>query len=810
MREGQAPLSFLNLLLASFGLGVFAAGSTMGSEVYAAGIIPLAALGVLLIPIIVWCRKKSSVGAVAICALLFCVLGFIRFALAAEIPESNVFHRIGQSAEITGKVLGEARIQPSIDGRGWRFRYTVEAQNIKNSQGKQEASGHLYVSGTVRQRSELPSAKEGDILRAYGKLKSIRGYKNPGQIDMTRQARSQGITARLTTEKGTVQVIPTEGNSFFRSLSDIRNYYRGVLAEAMPEADASAVFAMLFGGYDGIRAEVLDAFTATGIVHILSVSGSHITLLAAVFAWIGRVMRLRRGITAGIIFAAIVIYVLLADSVAPAVRSGIMGILAAMSLVWEREKDARQILSVTGLLMLMWSPWLLFDISFELSFAATAGLLYIAPVLRKLKAFERIPAWLSGSLAITVSAQLAVLPILARYFHVVSLSSLLANLLVVPVLEIIMVTALFAGIGAALLPLAARFILAADSLLLGAAYEMTRGLAQLPMSQVYLPPVSFGAATVYYMCLCFFLQTGERKNYLKEIIAGRRALVLAVVIFAFMAGEGIMYAFRPNEMSVHFIDVGQGDSALVITPHGRAFMIDTGGSRDASFDIGARVDVPYLLEHGIKHLDAIFLTHAHEDHASGAGGIIKKIPVDTVVAANEGKAVYQASMRLSSSDMDKAVFASWPEGTEMILDGVRVEVLYAPKGEISKKTGNELSNVYRVSYGDASFLFTGDLLKENEKELLRAHDVRSSVLKVGHHGSKTSSSEEFLAAAAPEWAVISVGYENSFGHPSQETMQALERHGIKVYRTDCNGAVVFKTDGKSMQVQAYRNAENAL
>ena len=147
---------------------------------------------------------------------------------------------------------------------------------------------------------------------------------------------------------------------------------------------------------------------------------------------------------------------------------------------------------------------------------------------------------------------------------------------------------------------------------------------------------------------------------------------------------------------------------------------------------------------------------------------------------------------------------------ELILDGVRVEVLYAPKGEISKKTGNELSNVYRVSYGDASFLFTGDLLKENEKELLRAHDVRSSVLKVGHHGSKTSSSEEFLAAAAPEWAVISVGYENSFGHPSQETMQALERHGIKVYRTDCNGAVVFKTDGKSMQVQAYRNAENAL
>lgn len=804
MREGQAPLSFLNLLLASFCAGIrlmwtALEGGGISSEVF----MLLLCVGAVLLPLIILFRKKSSVGTVALCALLFCVLGAVRFWTVAELSREDVFYAAGKNAEITGTVHGDLSIQPSSDGRGWRFRCLVEAQTIKTDVERNKAEGRLYVAGNAIRKEDIPKIQEGDILRARGRIKRIRGYKNPGQLDMERQARSQGITAGLSAEKGAVEVIGRDASALSGYLTEVRRHYRSVLSEAMSEEDAAAIFAMLFGGYEGIRAEVLESFTATGIVHILSVSGSHITLLAAVFAWLGRALRLRRGITAVVIVSAISVYVLLASAVAPAVRSGIMGIVAALALVLERERDARQILSVTGLLMLLWSPWLLFDISFELSFAATAGLLYIAPRLRELRALENAPEWISGSLSITIAAQAAVLPLLAWYFHVVSLSSLLANILVVPVLELIMIAALFAGMAAVFLPMAARFILAGDSLLFGGASELSKLLAELPMSQVYLPPMGAGFAILYYSVIVFWLQDRERKEYLVNIIRGTRGRAAALAVFAGIFFVGLSSLFRAPEMSVHFIDVGQGDSALIITPHGRAFMMDTGGTRDAGFDIGTRVDVPYLLQHGVRALDAVFLTHAHEDHSAGTGGILRKLPAGTVFAAHEGKEVYQAAMRLSSRDMAKTVFTAPPEGTEIIIDGVKIEVLFAPEAAGSRTSENELSNVYRVTYGNASFLFTGDLVKEKEKELIRKHNVRSSVLKVGHHGSKTSSSEPFLSAVQPKWAVISVGDGNSFGHPNRETLQALENHGIKVYRTDQNGAVTFRTDGDVMRVDSW-------
>lgn len=804
MREGQAPLSFLNLLLAAFCAGIAAVWQIFGGDsapsyfIYGA-----AAAGVFLLAAAFWCRRKSSAGTVILCALLFFVLGIGRFMPASALPASDISNTAGGSAEITGQVVHEPRIQPSPDGKGWRFRYLVEARNVKASSGERRATGRLYVSGTVKEKEKLPVAREGDIVRAYGKLRHIHGYRNPGQLDLGRQARSQGITARLSADKGRVQILPQEGHSFSRTLTDIRNYYRQVLGEAMPENDAAAIFAMLFGGYDGIRAEMLEAFTSTGIVHILSVSGSHITLLAAVVAWIGYVLHLRRGVTAALITAAIVVYVMLSEAVAPAVRSGIMGMLAALAVVAERERDARQILTVTGLLMLLWSPWLLFDISFELSFAATAGLLYIAPKLRELPWMQRLPRWLSGSLAITLSAQLSVLPILARYFHVVSLSSLFANFLVVPVLEIIMMAALFAGMAAVCIPFTARVVLAGDSLLLGGVYELTKLLAHLPLSQVYLPPVGAGVTGLYYVLLIFFLQPRERRALVYDAMRSHTRIAAVTVGCAAVLLAGPII-FHKSEMAVHFIDVGQGDAALVVTPHGRAFMIDTGGTRDAAFDVGGRVDVPYLLQQGVQKLDFIFLTHAHEDHAMGAGGIIRKLPVGTVVTADEGMLAYRAAMGLSAQAAAKQPFIAPPKGTEILIDGVRVEVLYAPKvSDVREKSGNECSNVYRVSYGKASFLFTGDLVKESEAELLREIDPKSTVLKVGHHGSKTSTSEPFLSAVHPQWAVICAGFENSFGHPDEKTLQTLLKNGVKTYRTDRDGAVTFITDGETMRVNVY-------
>ena len=241
-----------------------------------------------------------------------------------------------------------------------------------------------------------------------------------------------------------------------------------------------------------------------------------------------------------------------------------------------------------------------------------------------------------------------------------------------------------------------------------------------------------------------------------------------------------------------------------MTPRGRALLIDTGGTRDGSFDIGARVDVPYLLHHGIREVEVVFLTHAHEDHAQGCGAILKKMPVGHVYTAGEGTAAYARSMGIGDADPLLQKFSRAQEGDALTVDGVKVEVLFAPPAPEGGGTGNEVSNVYRVSYGRAQFLFTGDLVKEQEAKLLETgKDVRAAVLKAGHHGSATSSSLAFLQAVKPSYGVFCVGFENSFGHPKEEVLRRYEQQGIEILRTDQAGAIVFETDGEKMWVRTH-------
>jgi competence protein ComEC len=308
---------------------------------------------------------------------------------------------------------------------------------------------------------------------------------------------------------------------------------------------------------------------------------------------------------------------------------------------------------------------------------------------------------------------------------------------------------------------------------------------------------------VYYALLAIWLQ--EKPGLLRIWLQKHRRhlAMLLLLLAAFFLGRQLLL---PPELAVHFLDVGQGDAALIVTPHGHAFMIDTGGTRDAAFDVGGRVDVPYLKHYGIRRLDYIFLTHAHEDHAAGAGGIVRAgIPIDEVVIGHEDRRAYLKSMLLSESSPLLSRLAAAEAGQRIVLDGVTIEVLYAPSLPAgSTNTGNEVSNVFRVSYGAASFIFTGDLVKEQEKAILAsAIPVHSTVLKIGHHGSRTSTSPAFLEAVQPQFAMICAGQDNPFGHPHQETLDLLQQAGIKVYRTDHDGATVFHTDGNRLWIEKF-------
>ena len=843
MKYGQHPKAFVNLLLVGLVVGILLADA-MKLQPYQ-GAFFLGALLLLLVGAVL--IKKEHKMAWACLWMSLILLGAGRYYLAINIEENNIIKLAGQQVKLQGKLAEPPNVTRDEKGK-LHLQYVVEVEKVwqgsKYGKAGQAMQGKLLVYGgeeslkkspqqgknkatgleddTVVESIEGIYGQVGDGIQLVGTISEFHDYGNPGRMNRVMSNKAKGICGRAMISKYSLVIEPRQEKSLARLAEQVRKQYEAYMAQAMPKQDAAAIFAMLFGGYQGIRPELLEAFTITGIVHILSVSGSHITLMAGTANIVGRFLHMSPRATAALATGVILFYSLLAGAIPPVIRSALMGILTLLALTAGRERDAQYILGLVALGLLLYSPLWLFDISFQLSFGATAGLLYLAPPLRE-SLRKKLPVFVADSLAVTIGAQLSVLPIIAWYFNVLSLSSLLANLVIAPIVEWIIVAGLLAGLLASLLPLAGKVVFLLASVVLGLVYELSRWVAALPGSQIYMPTFSWWGGMLYYMGLGWLVIGDEHRKRLMSCIGSKYMLAMgqklrdskgwqAVFLLGMLAV--IFYCWQMGcnnkEMQVHFIDVGQGDSALVITPHGRAFMVDTGGVREGSYDIGSRVNVPYLLHYGVEKLDYIFLTHAHDDHAGGVKGILTKIPVGAIGIGHEGAGDYLQAFGTGEIGKIKKLLVPLQEGSSIELDGVRIDMLYSPESRKVQEsqlqaTGNEFSNLIRVSYGEASFLFTGDLIAEQEQQVLaNGTNVASTVLKVGHHGSRTSSSQEFLTAVNPGWAVISCGYNNSFGHPHKEILNRLTScTKAKILRTDQQGAIVFKTDGKSIKVESF-------
>ena len=770
--------SMLNLWLAALAAGV------LFMEYFSSSTKNLILTGAALIIcgiIFTWRRKNLT--AWIICPIIFFTLGGLRFFSVNILPPDDISKFAGQTLQISGTIREEPQTKILPNGL-IQVRFVVDTEKIKFRGAEEKISGGIILTYYAKDNEELPTARIGDKISTTGNLKLPTNYKNPGQVDTVTRLKANGITARMSAVKQGIEVEEVDGDfwiKFLRGVAAIRQHYRQSMTEVMSAEDAAAIFAMLFGGYAGLNPELVEDFQTTGIIHILSVSGSHMSLLAMATAWLCLLLKFPRGLTFIIGIFVIGSYAILSGLLPQVLRSAMMGVLIFFAKTLDAEAEGARLLTLIALAMLINQPLLLFDISFQLSFTATAGLMYFSEDLRK--SMERLPKILSEPFAMTIAAQLASLPVVVWYFNQISLSSVLANALVMPLLQIVIIGGLLGGIIAAIVPVAGKIFFAGEALIFGAGAELNKVLAKLPFSSVQVPTLGLGAGFFYYVALIL-----------------RRPIILLPIIF-FVA----LNVFRiGGEVEVNFVDVGQGDCAVVVTPHGKCLIFDTGGVREHMFDVGGRVVVPYLKHENIREVDKIFLTHVHEDHSGGVGAIIKKFPVGEIITAGESRSEYAAAFGIAENYLPP--LRAGHTGEIFSVDGVQVEILFAP--EVG--TGNEISNVYRVRYGDVTFLITGDLIKEIEAQILREGvDVQSTVLKVGHHGSATSSSEEFLRAVNPKCSVICVGYGNNFGHPRAEVLERLENLPTKIYRTDRDGLIKFKTDGKSLCVEKFNNQTNS-
>jgi competence protein ComEC len=674
------------------------------------------------------------------------------------------------------------------------IKYVVDVKDAQVNGNKAVAAGRMFVY--IRQLPDETVLRYGDLVAVTGQVFLPHGYNNPGLVDSAAALRRQGITARMS---GAVlkRVERGKDSTSWPVLHALwRERISGMMRSVMPEKDAAILQGMLFGGYNGIPAEVVQDFSQTGIVHILSVSGTHIALLSGVMLWLGGKLKLKH--FAKVLLAAVVIgfYAAFAGFSPPVIRSLAMGLISLSAGIFGRERDAANALMLSALFMLVMQPGLLYDISFELSLGATAGLVFLYH--KTVKFFAFLPEFIAGGVSVTIAAQLGVLPFIAWYFSSFSLSSLAANLFVLPIVDSALVIGLLAVIVSLFVPLAGKLIFVLASLLIGLSVNLIAVLATFPGGSLYLPAVSLWGGVLYYIILAWFYDYLPKKllsftevwrRWPEKLALGCMA-TLVIVLF---------YIWYPKPVMVHFIDVGQGDATLITTPHGKAIMIDTGGIMgNAQFDIGQRVVLPYLKHYGILKVDYLFLTHGHQDHAGGAAAIAEAMPV-TFIGMPKEEQLSPAIERLKhTKNFRKIVLLQ--AGLKITVDGVDIDILHTGADKVSR-TGNESSVLLKVSYGKNSFLFTGDLTGEEEQ--LVQGNTKSDVLKVGHHGAKTSTTSQFLNKVRPQYAVISAGYSNKFGHPHKEVLDRLSSSNIESHRTDQEGAIVFKTNGQTIECHSY-------
>lgn len=743
----------------------------------------------------------------------------------------------GLRAEFTG-VITEEPVR-----KGEVMTYILRVSRVQQKNRTQAAKGKVLLN--LRQTAK-PLAY-GDIIRIHGIPELPPEPGNPGQFDYRKYLYNKGIVLVVNGwGDGSVEKLAAgRGSLLMGAALKLKDRLARVPDETLPPEKSALLKGMLFGSQAEIDPEVRQEFVDTGVVHILSVSGYHVGLVLAACCILNSILGLRRSSFTFFSVAVLVFYTALTGAQPAVVRATLMALVLLAGRLLEKDRDWPSGLALSALAILLVSPRTLYNTGFQLSFTATWGILYLSPVMGN-RLFSCLPLAWRPALAVPLAAQLSVVPLSAYYFNQVSIISLAANLIIVPLVGVITLLGAFAILGGVVWSLWAEVLNISTGLLLEMVIKINAFLAVLPGAVLYMKKPPVWAAALWFAGLFLVVEGLCRiplNQFIRRICITRgKAIVsgLLVISLAFILWS---LFYRPLEpLTVTFIDVGEGDSVLVRTPRGRVMLIDTGGSaggRERGFDTGAKILVPVLWNYGISKIDALVLTHPHLDHIGGAPAVLERMDVKrlvlpptavaatppetappeiaatlkTAVPAKNDIASEAATMAEITALADKSSIPVIPvsAGDRIMLDpDVSIEVLGPPENKTSGGPVdlNNSSVVLKLSYGQDSLLLTGDIGTEAVDRLMASRrNLRADVLKIPHHGSRNSLSDKFYERVDPDLAVISVG-RNLFGHPSKEVLSALEAKDIRITRTDLRGAVTLTSEGHGWRGETVKKGEN--
>ena len=766
-------------------------------------------------------KKRPGLSSLALFPGLF-LIGVVSLAhyLRPDFP-SNHIYRWAQNRPLTveGFLYRPAEYLPQ------KTRLYVRAQWIIISKKKYPAPGNILL--TIEDAREKFLVYDRLIFSA--RLRKPRNFGNPGGFDYVRWLAFQDIyvTGYVSREQGLIRLGVPQGNSWLRKIDALRSRIREIIDSSTSPPGDSFLRAVLLGEQSALPDEIKEAFIRTGTAHVLAISGLHVGIVAAFFYFLFRrtlgcsgFLLLKTNVpklAAALSVLPVLLYTLVAGAGVSVQRAFIMTVAYIAALLFNRERDLYHAVALAALVILASQPPALFGASFQLSFVSVLGIVFFAPKILSLlprndKLLQKLdPPWWRMLkhqplifLVVTFSAMIATAPLVAYYFSLFSLSGLVANLLIVPLAGFLIVV--MGLIGVLLIPFSsfiAGFVFYISGLLSDITAKIAAFLANIPWTSFFVPtPALITVFLFYFVILALFCW--KFFGWPKKIVL--ISLILLTVNFFYHYS-----LIKTSELIITFIDVGQGDSALIRFPKGKTMLIDGGGFPRGDFDTGKNIVAPFLLRQGVLHLDYVVLTHPHPDHYFGLCCLAKNFSIKEFWTNGEPVDDPRFLELRKTLDQRKVTIRKLHHSSPpMRIQGVSVDILHPPpaysgSGQSIDARFNNTSLVIKLSYENIGFLFTGDIERDAEKMLLSTgKDLSVDVLKLPHHGSATSSSLPFIKSVSPRVAVCSVGFRNPFNLPHPSVLKRYQKNGCALYRTDLDGAVTIATEGKGLRVQVMR------
>lgn len=759
----------------------------------------------ILISLVMIKRKTASFASLSI---TFFFIGFLLFQIKQVYPANHINNFTSDEPEsiyLEGLIIDEPQLTKASYGMP-QANFILKASGFQKSGIKQEVVGKVKVF--ISEGNE--QLNYGNRILINGLLSRPREPGNPGEFNYAQYLKREGISSILNAKGYNVILLEKEGgNSIARAAYSVRNRIKGIIDFGLPQDSADFLNAILLGQRQDVDFELNDIFMKTGTVHLLAISGLNVGLLVFLVMLIFRIVRIPRKVSVVATISFLVFYAILTSGRPSVIRATIMAIVILFGWLIGRESPMWNSLGLAAIIILGLEPNAIFDIGFQLSFISVASILYITPKIEKMFYYDRklsVPFmskcrryFIEGAF-VSAAAWLGVLPFVLYHFNIVTPIAILANLFAVPLSFLITASSIPFIIFSTFIPFIGKIFAGTTWLFYITLCGVTNILSKVPLAYLYLPKPSLFFIFVYYIFVVALVEYKRFKISISKIVFVGLMLINVIIWHS---------ALKPNDgkLKVTFLDVGHGDSIFIEFPKGGNMLID--GGKGADPDEGRNVILPFLRNKGIQAIDAVVSTHPDADHVGGLASVIKGLSTRQVFESGL-TAKNDAYLNFEDAVIRKKIKRDILKRSDSIEGAKVVDIICLnPPAEWAGDSGityNDNSLVIKIDYKDIDLLFCADIEEKAIKDLLRyGQMLDAKFIKLPHHGEKLSlAGQAFIEKVKPKYAIISQGKASKEILNSKETEESLLVRGIKVFRTNRDGAVFVVTDGKSILIDVFK------